>query len=306
MDRLQTLLLSSEAQTGIKIPSGQIAGGSFTVSADQSTILNIDFDACSSLVQQADGQFRLKPVLHAGALPLTSSSISGTVVDAFNNSPIMNAIVLVEQRDPNNPNIDRIVTQTTTGPVGDFIVCPLPAGNYDVVIAAETPNIVTYNATVTLQVPLGAAMGNIALVPEGIVPVTVSGQITTTNPSGVATTADLNVSALQPVDSLLVTIPALGNSTPNVTSENGSATYSLVLPASNPKVGTFSVSPPTAYAPPVAGLAAYQINAQAFNPMGSSLNPGSAGCNSSSQFSTQLLLGSGDTASQNFIFTGCQ
>src|SRR5262249_33652131 len=62
----QVLTLSSEAQTGLKIPSGQIADGGLTLTAGQSSDLNIDFDSCASIVQEGNGRYRLKPVLHAG------------------------------------------------------------------------------------------------------------------------------------------------------------------------------------------------------------------------------------------------
>jgi len=77
----QPLLLSSESKTGLKIPSGQIAGGQFVVAAGQTQDLDIDFNACASIVAQGNGQFRLKPVLHAGEVTLTSSSINGTIAD---------------------------------------------------------------------------------------------------------------------------------------------------------------------------------------------------------------------------------
>src|SRR5690348_16633090 len=54
---IQPLALSSESQTGIKIPSGQIAGGQFTVTAGQAKDLNIDFNACASIVIQGNQQF---------------------------------------------------------------------------------------------------------------------------------------------------------------------------------------------------------------------------------------------------------
>ncbi|HEX8710450.1 MAG TPA: DUF4382 domain-containing protein, partial [Terracidiphilus sp.] len=76
------LLLSSEAQTGIKIPSGQIAGGGFNVAAGKTVDLDIDFQTCASIVQEGNGQYRLKPVLHAGEVSTVSSSINGTVLDA--------------------------------------------------------------------------------------------------------------------------------------------------------------------------------------------------------------------------------
>jgi hypothetical protein len=308
---IQTLLISSESQTGIKIPSGQIAGGNFTVTAGQNINLNIDFDACSSVVQQANGQFRLKPVLHAGEISLNSNSISGIVLDSRSGIPITNAIVFVEQSDPMNPNIDRLIAQTTTGPLGQFIICPLPPGTYDVVAAARTTSF-TYNPTITLQVPSGTTMGNIPLVPGvAIPPATVSGQVTTTNPIGLPTTADINLSALQPGGSLLVTIPPLGNSTPNVTSDGGSVSYTLVLPAGNPQVGTFNVSPPTAYTPPLAGQGIYQLNARVFTPMSSGSNPGSPDCSPSSlplsfDASTLVAVSPGSVITQDFTFTGCQ
>jgi len=58
----QPLQLSSESKTGIKIPSGQIAGGDFTVGSGEDKDLNIDFNACASVVVQGNGQYRLKPV----------------------------------------------------------------------------------------------------------------------------------------------------------------------------------------------------------------------------------------------------
>jgi len=95
------LLLSSEAHTGIKIPSGQIAGGQFSIAAGETKDLDIDFNACESIVAQGNGQFRLKPVLHAGEVSLTSTSINGTAVDSVTNQPITggNTVVALEQKD---------------------------------------------------------------------------------------------------------------------------------------------------------------------------------------------------------------
>jgi hypothetical protein len=97
----QVVLLSSEAQTGIKIPPGQIARGALRLRSNQAADLNIDFNACASLVQQGNGAFRLKPTLHAGEVALTTQAISGLVVDTTTSQPIPNAtvIVLAEQSD---------------------------------------------------------------------------------------------------------------------------------------------------------------------------------------------------------------
>jgi hypothetical protein len=52
------------------------------VAAGQTEDLDIDFDACASIVVEGNGQYRLKPVLHAGEVSVTSSSINGTIVDS--------------------------------------------------------------------------------------------------------------------------------------------------------------------------------------------------------------------------------
>ena len=84
-----TLQLSSEAQTGLKIPSGQIAGGGFNVAAGKTEDLDIDFNTCMSILQEGNGQFRLKPVLHAAEVTTTSVSMNGAVLDAAGRSPVL-------------------------------------------------------------------------------------------------------------------------------------------------------------------------------------------------------------------------
>jgi len=340
----QPLMLSSESQTGIKIPPGQIAGGGINLMAGQSADINIDFDACRSIVQHGNGEFRLKPTLVAGAVSLNQNSISGTVttssVGAQPVAPIPGAIVLLEQPDPNNANIDRVVRAGVSGNDGSFIFCPLPAGNYDVVIAALVTSIggltTTYDATVTLKVPLGTSMGTIPLVAEPITvgttttissPATINGQITTAGSSG-ATPADISLWPLQSVgggSTLLVTVPVFQGSVADVATGVSSASsvcpagtdcvnYTLIVPASNPQVGTFSASPATSYTAPAANPAIYWVNAQAFVPTSASTNPGGADCNPSSLPATfssgtggnNLSLNPGDTLTQNFTFTACQ
>src|SRR5260370_28903406 len=63
---IHELVLSSQDETGLKIPPGQIMGGPIEVAAGQSVDLNIDFNACASIVQEGNGTFRLKPTLTAG------------------------------------------------------------------------------------------------------------------------------------------------------------------------------------------------------------------------------------------------
>src|SRR6202007_3394130 len=74
--------LSSQANTGLKIPPGQIVGGPIQVAAGQSVDVNIDFNVCASLLQEGNGQFRLKPVLTAGQVSTNNTGLTGTVIHA--------------------------------------------------------------------------------------------------------------------------------------------------------------------------------------------------------------------------------
>jgi len=259
----QTLLLSSEAQTGIKIPSGQIAGGQFTIAAGQATDLNIDFSTCQSLVAQGNGQWRLKPVLHAGEVALNNNALSGKVVDASNsNAPVPGAIVLLEQPDANG--IDRVYTSKTTGTDGSFIFCPLPAGaTFDIAVDAQTtssalpPVTTTYIVTVAFKVPVGTAVGNIPLTPEstavtGSAPASITGPLTTAGAAEDVAVAPLLQLTPMGGSSVQVTIPVFGSplppQPPTFTTAAGASCpagtdctdYTVQVPAGVPTVGTFS------------------------------------------------------------------
>lgn len=312
----RVLLLSSEAQTGIKIPPGQIAGGAIRLRSGQAADLNIDFNACASIVQQGNGAFRLKPTLRAGEVALTTQAISGLVVDTNTGQPIPNATVIVMAEQPDADGIDRVVMQTLANSTqGTFILCPLSPGTYDIVIAALSGTGVTYNATITFGVLAGTAMGTIPLVPErggNTSPGAIEGLVTTAD--GGATGADVALSALQTVTPpdgvpVQVTIPLFQGSTPNIATERGSscpsrtgcATYVLSVPPSHPMVGTFNASG-TTYAPPVGGRAAYSVNAQAFI-------PGTAGtpdCTPASLRIGPVTVNAGTiTPAAPLAFTGC-
>jgi hypothetical protein len=293
---IETLQLSSEAQTGLKIPSGQIAGGHFTVPAGQVVDLNIDFDACASIVLQGNGKYRLKPVLHAGEISLNTTAISGLVVDSDGGASIGNAIVLIEQKDAEN--IDRVIMQKLTDANGRFIFCPLPTGTYDVVVSAKNQTK-TYNATITLGVGVGTAMGDIPLFIASR-SANINGQVAA-EITGLGQEVDIDISALKyailSLPTLQVTIPVFSGSTPSsatpttVTAQKGiPANYSLLVPIGDLHVGTFN-SAGTSYST-VSGD--YLINAQAIN------------CAESSQ-STGSLSESpqGTIKAPDITFTGC-
>jgi len=282
----ETLQLSSEAQTGIKIPSGQIAGGRFTVPDGQAVDLNIDFDACSSIVLQGSGQYRLKPVLHAGEISRTTNAISGVVVD--NNVGVDGAIVFLEQRDILDSTIDRVVRQKFTDKEGKFIFCPLPPGNYDVVVGGQAKGK-NYVPTITLDVGVGTAIGTIPLV-GATAPASISGQVQAAFASG--TEVDIDLWALQnATTSLRVTVPVLPGSTPNpVTVQGVPVAYGLSVPTGTPRVRSLSI-PGSSYGPTPNGD--YFVNAQ-------------GNCTPSSQTTPQFsVIPGGSATGKNFDFTAC-
>jgi Domain of unknown function (DUF4382)/Carboxypeptidase regulatory-like domain len=300
----EELLLSSESHTGIKIPASQITSGGLTVSAGQAVDLDINFDTCASLVHQGNHKWRLKPVLHAGEVTTENNALSGTVIDTNTQKGIPGATVSLEQPDSSG-DVDVISSGTITDANGNFSFCPLTKGaTYDVVVTAQTsgPSGVTYNATVTLGVPVGSAMGNIQMVPETTAssssPATILGQVTSTSVSsspapGDQTAAIITISTFQDAGGgKIVTIPPFTGTasfttgtSPNVSNGTSPTTcpagtdcenYILTVPASNPSVGMFTQGQPTTYSTPAANSALYWVQALATVPTGN--NAGQADC----------------------------
>ena len=313
------LQLSSESKTGIKIAPGQIAGGTFVVAAGESKDLDLDFNACRSIVSEGNGSSRLKPVLRAGEVA-QQAAISGTVIDAATQVPIVggNTVVALEQNDGNG--VDRVVMETVTDANGTFSFCPVASGTYDIVIAAVNGAGVAYAATVITGVQSSAALGQVPLT-TALAPASIMGTITTSTGSA-ATSADLTLSALQSIvvsgSNLLVTVPlaAQSASTATLMTEPGAScpantdcvSYTLSLPAANPSVGPFSSSGNQSPALPTVGTVTYTLDAGAFVP-GSA---GQADCSpadlqtSESASSTPLTVTPGaSVTAATLAFTGC-
>jgi hypothetical protein len=313
------LQLSSESKTGIKIPPGQIAGGNFVVAAGESKDLDLDFNACNSIVREGNGTFRLKPVLHAGEVAQLAA-ISGTVIDVGTQAPIVggNTVIALEQDD--GSGADRVVMETVTDSNGAFSFCPVASGTYDIVVAAINGAGVAYAATVIKGVQSSAALGKVPLTPA-LAPASIMGTITTSTGSA-GTTADLTLSALQSImvngGNLLVTVPLAAQSASTATlmtapgmscpGKTGCTSYTLSVPAANPSIGAFSSSGNQSPAAPATGAVNYTLDAVAFVP-GSA---GQADCSpsdlqtsqTSSSAPLQVTPGVSATAA-TLAFTGC-
>jgi hypothetical protein len=292
---IHELELSSQANTGLKIPPGQIVGGPIQVTAGQSVDLNIDFNACASIVQEGNGRFRLKPTLTAGQISPNNSGIGGQVVDSITKAPIAGTVlVAVEMSD--STGVDRVVMQASTDTNGSFRFCPLPSGTFDIVIVAIGPNNLPYNATAVVNVPNGTNLNTIPLIAEvgATSPAILQGFVSASTPTNGAT-ADVSLAALQSIsfgttmtitrqlNIPLQTIPAtltspavlstgLVSISSNTNCPAGSpasancSPYTLVVPASNPNVGVFSSSG-FAYAAPAPGDVLFTVDAIAAQPM---------------------------------------
>jgi len=283
---IHELDLSSQANTGLKIPPGQVVGGPISVGKGQAVDLNIDFNACASIIQEGNGQYRLKPVLTAGQVSTNNTGISGQVVDSVTNLPIVGGTVIVALERQDSTGTDTIFMQAAADSSGNFNFCPLPAGAiFDVVAVAINGAGVAYNATVETAVPGGTNVGMIPLLAEtGATPGPATFQGFVTSTTGMApATIDALLSAIQTVPlsgggTRQVTIPAEGTSTAAISvasatscsvsapAHTNCAQYTLIEPASNPSVGAFAAGK-VSFSIPAAGDVLYSIRADAFVPM---------------------------------------
>ncbi len=264
---LTALNLSSQAQTGLKIPPGQIMGGPISVAAGKSVDINLDFNAGRSIVMQGNGQYRLDPVLVAYQTSQNLSGISGQVVQGnivtnalqATTTPIAGANVALEMATPptdGSNSVDLIGNYLRTADTnGNFDFCPLPAGPFDVVASAGASGTTTgnYNATIVTGVTNGTQV-TVPLLAETGGPAALTGDVTATASSSTATSVTADLYALQQATSSLeFAVPLFTGSTPAIsqislactngnctTSTNTPPGYSLVVPASNPLVGAFS------------------------------------------------------------------
>ena len=314
------LQLSSEAKTGLKIPSGQIASGAFTIAAGQTKDVDIDFITCESIVQEGNGRYRLKPVLHAGEVSTTSTSINGKVLDGMSGNPVNGSVVVaVEQRDAGG--IDRVQRATLAANDGSFVFCPLPAGTYDVVIVGTRADGAIYEPSIITGVSVGSTTGNVslfALSSAALSASTLNGTITSRSSSMTGTVADVDLSVLETLNSVTYTIPLAPTSTQNSATQavetaassgalicpagTDCATYLLSVSSGAANVGAWSSSGTTITAN--VSLATYKMDGLAFVPS----SGGVPDCSPSEQTTAAftLTVGGSTVAVDPLTFKACQ
>jgi Domain of unknown function (DUF4382) len=312
--------LGLETTQGIAIGPNQIAGGSFNATSSQTQTLNLNFDACASIVALGSNQFRLRPVLFAGDAGSAAASISGQLVDSVSLKPVPSGqfTVALEQKD--SRLVDRVVMETLADSQGNFTFCPVPAGNFDIVASGlRTDTNATYAPTAALAVTSATSLGQVPMTAVPSSPnraAALSGAVQMQGISNPPVSADMTISALQLVTSsglgsLNLTIPFLQSQTSTITLPTQAgcvpsadcAPFILVVPPANVFFGQFSPGG-TTYSQNL-GLVTYSVEGTA----AVSQSGGSADCSPS--FASVPVTNVNPDASVNLtnqplVFTSCQ
>lgn len=248
---LHDLVLPAAASQGIELAANHIINGSIAFNAGDQPYIDLNIDVCSSILATADGQYELNPIIHAGLIPSTGSTISGTIVSSKTGQPLTggNVVVALEQKDAAT-GIDRILMRTSAGSDGAFVLCPVPHGTYDLVAVGVDGASVSYSAGVETGIQSGQLAGKIPLVP-GAQQGTLEGMITTQgtgmNPLGVSLAVQADALQQIATNGATITVPLLPSQSPYneaMLTMNGSscaagadcAPFAMQLPASIPNV----------------------------------------------------------------------
>jgi hypothetical protein len=248
---LHDLVLPAAASQGIELAANHIINGSIAINAGDQPYIDLNIDVCSSILATADGQYEFNPMVHAGLIPSTGSTISGTVVSAKTGQPLTggSVVVALEQKDAAT-GIDRILMRTSAGSNGTFVMCPVPQGTYDLVAVGVDGANVSYSAGVETGIQSGQLAGKVPLVP-GSQQGTLEGLITTqgTGLTPIGVSLAVQADALQQIatNGATITVPLLPSQSPYneaMLTMNGSscapgadcAPFVMQLPSSTPNV----------------------------------------------------------------------
>lgn len=130
----------SSQEVPLAIPSGQQSGLKMNVDlevpANKVADFVIDFNACKSVVTRGNGSYALKPVLR-GTTVLTDA---GQRIDGFVGASVALPTTRVSAQQ-NGVEIGASTplaagTGTADSDIGRFVIAPLPAGSYDLVVTS--------------------------------------------------------------------------------------------------------------------------------------------------------------------------
>lgn len=230
----QPLSTPSATQSGLKIIRP------FTVPANTTVDLVLDFNACKSVVAQGNGGYTLKPVVTA-----TPTAVSGTI-DGYVAPAQAGATVYAEQNG-------KVVSGTLADSTGHFVLTPLIAsaasGNYDVVIAQA-------NVASGIIAAVPVAIGGTTHVSTVNAPITLPSSTMNSVSGTVTPTASAAVRALQGTVTGIYEIAS-------VNANLSTGVYALSLPVAPPAVGVYSNSLPISLMTATTSAGQYAIEADA-------------------------------------------
>ena len=314
---LHDLILPPAPSQWIEMTARNLVNGGIAFNAGDQPFIDLNIDVCSSILATADGGYEFNPVMYAGLIPSTGSTIAGTVVSSKTGQPLSggNVMVALEQKD--STGIDRILMRTAAGSDGSFVLCPVPQGTYDLVAVGVDGASVAYSAGVETGIQSGQLAGKIPLVP-GTQQGTLQGLISTMNgglpPAGISVAVQAD--ALQQIASngTMITVPLLPSQSPfneAMLTTNGSscpaggdcAPFAMQLPSNAPNV--VACSEQTAQFTQQGSTPAYTADSSAQIP-GSGGTPACAASNMQAPGGA-VAVGPGETAmSGRMAFSQCQ
>ena len=231
------------APVALDTPSGTQSGVKLNAQIDVETgkvaDVVLDFDACKSVVRRGNsGRYNLQPVI--SVLPRLSDA--GARVVGHVDASLANSATRVSVQQAGRP-----VKSTWPDDSGRFVLYPLPAGSYELVLAAEG------RATAVMTgVPVSAATPtevNPAASPISL-PASVMREV-----SGTLTPADASLRALQTLGTTVVEVAWA-----NVQADTGA--YALRLPLAAPLKLAYVPSPLVLnFAPDAAAASKYRLEA---------------------------------------------
>jgi hypothetical protein len=240
------------AETALDTPSGAQTGLKFNVNmevpADKVADFTLDFDACRSFRKAgASGKYLLTPVI--SVIPVLSDA--GQRIVGFVDPSLANGNTLVSAQQAG------VIVKSTPpdATTGKFVLYPVPAGTYDLVITApgRVNAVMTGVPVVTTAITtIGSAGATLNTPPTGS---SYAAKGTITLNGSPADTGGV-VRALQAVASG-PTIQA-----GSASADTASGAYSVALPASAPAMTAFAASAASySFASAASGAGAYRLSA---------------------------------------------
>jgi len=234
------------AETPLDTPSAQQSGLKLNMNVDvpagQVVDVVLDFDACKSVVRRGNsGRYNLKPVITV--IPVVNSG--GQRVEGWVDLTAAGSGTLVSLQSQGVP-----VKASIPDSLGRFVLFPVPAGSYDLVVSA--PNRAT---AVLTGVPVAAT--TVTSVGSSSVRITAPASLSMRTVSGTVSPATATVRALQG----LTGGPVVEVASPPVDALDGS--FAMSLPVAAPVRAPYVANAPAfgfAADAAVAGLYTVQAN----------------------------------------------